>query len=366
MESVDLQHLCLGCMAYMDNPDKPCTVCGWEPKIKNQTHQLALGSPLHGNYMVGRVLGQGGFGITYIAWDINQGQKVAIKEYYPNGLVFREQDHYTVTPYSSQEVVSFFDQGRARFFSESENLSKFESDPNIISVKDFFEENGTAYIVMEFVEGQTLEHYLSTLSRPMFLADILAMLAPVVDSLEQVHKAGLIHRDISPDNIMISDEGEVKLLDFGAARVSSPQGQRKLTVTVKMNYAPPEQFDTHGEQGAWTDVYALAATIYNAITGRIPTSSMTRWKEHETLQRPTALGIAITPTQEKIILKGMAIDHKERYKSVREFFNDLKSTISNKKKTMSFFDKIKAKFKLYMPINFCGLGLTYLIAHIFN
>lgn len=288
-------------MQYLDQPNSCCPICGRAPDTQNQPHQLAPGSVLAGKYLVGRVLGQGGFGITYIGWDIPANAKRAIKEYYPSDSVTREGDGCTVTPYSSQGVPRLFSEGRDKFFSEAQNLARFDNVPNIVSVKDFFLENGTAYIVMEFVEGQTFKEYLSSLGRPMELGDALALLAPVARSLEQVHAAGLIHRDVSPDNIMLTSDGTAKLLDFGAARGFSLQGARTNTVNVKMGYAPDEQYRTHGNQGPWTDVYALAATIYRAVTGVVPTQAIDRTPT-DLLDRPTALGANLTPAQERVLL----------------------------------------------------------------
>lgn len=323
MEPTALQHLCLGCMNYLDRPDVPCPACGWQSNTQNQPHQLVPGSFLAGKYLIGRALGQGGFGITYIAWDISQERKVAIKEYYPGDFVTRDRDCYTVSPRTTQDDVKLFRQGRDRFSAEARNLARFSSDPNIVDVLDFFQENGTAYIVMEFVEGQTLKQYLAGLGRPMLLGDVLVLLAPVAESLERVHAAGLLHRDISPDNIMITTVGAAKLLDFGAARAFSLQGERSNTVNVKVGYAPKEQFQTHGEQGPWTDVYALAATIYNAVTQVTPASTLDRWQGKDTLQRPTALSADISPAEEAVILKGMAVEHRNRYKTVRQFYTAL-------------------------------------------
>lgn len=326
MNTTALDHLCMGCMQYLDHPEAPCPVCGWRPGDANQPHQLAPGSILAGKYLVGRVLGQGGFGITYMGWDIPANAKRAIKEYYPSDSVTREGDHYTVTPYTSQDIPRLFAQGRDKFFLEAQNLARFDHIPDVVSIKDFFLENGTAYIVMEFVEGQTFREYLTRLGRPMELADTLALLEPVARSLEQVHAAGLIHRDVSPDNIMLTADGTAKLLDFGAARGFSIQGARTNTVNVKMGYAPDEQYRTHGNQGPWTDVYALAATIYRAITGQVPIQAFER-SPTDLLDRPTLLGAKLTPAQEQVLLKGMAVFPEGRYQSVREFYDAMKRSL---------------------------------------
>lgn len=326
MSQHDLNKMCLGCMRYIEDVNQPCPFCG-SSHIQNQPHQLNAGCFLAGKYLVGRALGEGGFGITYLGWDISQNVKVAIKEYYPVDSVSRQGDFYTVAPRTTQGAEQVFSAGKDKFFSEAQSLARFDAVPGIVRVFDYFQENNTAYIIMEFIEGQTLRDYLNTLGQPLFLNDILALLAPVVDSLGQVHAANLIHRDISPDNIMITEKGITKLLDFGAARLFSLQGERSNTINVKMGYAPEEQYLTHGSQGPWTDVYALAATIYRAITGIVPPQSLDR-VHSDTLVKPSALGITINPGQEAALLKGMAVYPKDRYQTVGEFYKDLRDGTS--------------------------------------
>jgi len=347
MNATAIDHLCLGCMRQLDAPGGPCPYCGWDrwdPSLSNLPHELEQGAILAGKYLVGRVLGQGGFGITYIGWDIPANKKRAIKEYFPSDSVTRQGDRYTVMPHSSQGVPQLFAQGRDKFYSEAQNLARFDQAPDIVNVTDFFQENGTAYIVMEFIEGRTLKDYLTSLGRPLELADTLALLAPVARSLELVHAAGLIHRDVSPDNIMLTADGTAKLLDFGAARGFSLQGARTNTVNVKMGYAPDEQYRTHGNQGPWTDVYALAATIYRAVTGVVPTQAIDR-APTDLLDKPTALGAHLTPAQEKVLLKGMAVYPEGRYKSVREFYDAMERSVQEGGKPSVSVDGLKDAFK---------------------
>jgi len=325
--------------------------------LSNLPHELEQGAILAGKYLVGRVLGQGGFGITYIGWDIPANKKRAIKEYFPSDSVTRQGDRYTVMPHSSQGVPQLFAQGRDKFYSEAQNLARFDQAPDIVSVTDFFQENGTAYIVMEFIEGQTLKQYLNSLGRPLELADALALLAPVARSLEQVHTAGLIHRDVSPDNIMLTTDGTAKLLDFGAARGFSLQGARTNTVNVKMGYAPDEQYRTHGNQGPWTDVYALAATIYRAVTGVVPTQAIDR-APTDLLDKPTALGAHLTPAQEKVLLKGMAVYPEGRYKSIREFYDAMERSVQEEGKPSVSVDGLKDAFKGFTGKLSGGSGKT--------
>lgn len=322
MSEHDLNKMCLGCMRNITDINRPCPFCG-SSQVQNQPHQLSAGCFLAGKYLVGRVLGEGGFGITYLGWDVSQNVKVAIKEYYPADSVSRQGDLYTVAPRTMQGAERVFNAGKDKFFSEAQSLAQFDMVPGIVRVFDYFQENNTAYIIMEFIEGQTLRDYLDALGQPLLLSDILALLAPVVDSIGQVHATNLIHRDISPDNIMVTENGITKLLDFGAARFFSLQGEHSNTINVKMGYAPQEQYQTHGNQGAWTDVYALAATIYRAITGTVPPSALDRGN-FDSLAKPSALGIAISPGQEAALLKGMAVYPENRYQTVGEFYKALR------------------------------------------
>ena len=336
-----LEHLCLGCMTYRKDLNEPCP-CGWREDSHNDQHQLIPGSSLMGRYMVGRVLGEGGFGITYIGWSILQNKKVAIKEFYPGKrLVSREDDHYTVTPHADTRTRNCFDQWRDKFFKESQILAEFDADPNIVSVEDFFKENGTAYIVMEFLEGFTLNQYLNV-HGAMPLDEIMRKLSPLVDALERIHAKKRLHRDISPDNIMLTNDGGVKLLDFGAAREFSLEGENANTEFFKAGYTPLEQYYKHGKQGPWTDEHAFAATIYRAVTNYPPPDAQKREKGTEHLYKPSELGARITPEQDAVIIKGMALEHNDRYPSMRQFFDALKG---NDSKSMGLFERWLDKLK---------------------
>ena len=323
-----LEHLCLGCMKYKKNLDEPCA-CGWHEDSRNDRHQLPAGSSLAGRYMVGRVLGEGGFGITYLGWSMKQNKKVAIKEFYPGKkMVVRESDGYTVTPLPDPQKQKRFESGRDKFFYESQVLAAFDADPNIVNVEDFFKENNTSYIVMEFLEGVTFNQYLYA-HGAMSLDETLTKLAPLVNALERIHNKKLLHRDISPDNIMLTSDGGVKLLDFGTARAFSLEGENANTEFFKAGYAPLEQYYKNGKQGPWTDEHALAATIYRAITNSTPPDVQKREKGTEHLYAPHELGANITPAQSSVLLKGMALKHSERYPTVRAFYNALRGNAVN-------------------------------------
>jgi serine/threonine protein kinase len=322
MELTNTDTLCMGCMRENKEEGK-CPFCGFDSKEYTASpHHLPLKTILAGKYLIGRVLGEGGFGITYLAWDLNLGVKIAVKEYYPMGFVTREHNATSsVLPYFGDKAA-FFAAGRDRYVEEAKSLAKFYGLPGIVAVKDFFLENNTAYIVMEFVEGKTLKQMLADAGGKLPAAAVLEMMKPLMRSLSEVHDAGIIHRDISPDNIMVTKEGNVKLLDFGAARDYADSGNRSLSVLLKPGYAPEEQYRTRGVQGPWSDVYALCATIYRAITGVTPPESVERLRADD-LQAPSSLGAAIDPAREKALLKGMAVLQNERWQSVIELYEAL-------------------------------------------
>lgn len=311
-----LDTLCLSCMKDAGEKFEHCPFCGAPANVENQFHQLAPKSVLNGRFVVGKTLGQGGFGITYAGYDITTDTKVAIKEFYPDGGVSRQKDLYTILPYSEKKTEELFADGRTKFLKEAQKLVKFTNIEGIVQVKDYFEENGTAYIVMEYVEGPTLIQYLNKLGQPILPSDLYALLTPIFDALEQVHAQGILHRDISPDNIIVSPS-VAKLLDFGAARDFSLLGEKSNTINIKAGYAPEEQYLTHGKQGPWTDVYALTATCYRAVTGKTPSSSIERLSG-DNLVPPSTLSANVTPAIEQVLLKGMAVRKENRYQSVKE------------------------------------------------
>ena len=320
--SATFEDLCLNCMEHIGEDELVCPHCGW----RREAQALVPGSVLHGKYLIGCTLGQGGFGITYIAWDIAENEKIAIKEYFPLAYAVRDQkNHYTVNPRRDCDLE--FGAGCAGFLKEADNLKKFNSEVNIVHIKDSFSENNTKYIAMEFVNGNTLEKYLNDLGRAMLLVDAVALLKPIAEALERIHAQGLVHRDISPDNIMITESGNLKILDFGAARKPNVSGG-SLSIVLKIHYAPPEQFEEKGTQGPWTDVYAFAATIYDLITRRPPLQtylmpSKLRGLDGYELVSLSKFGIPITPEQERVIMKGLAINRADRYQTVSEFYKEL-------------------------------------------
>ena len=315
---------CPFCLKENPNDSKFCEGCGQNFNCNIPIYHLAVGTLLNGKYVVGKAIGEGGFGITYIGKDIKLDMLVAIKEYFPNGYVNRSNTLSSALTCSiDTERKNVYVKGLKRFLDEARALAKFAGTEGIVDVRDFFEENNTAYIVMEYLDGQTLKTFLEYNGR-LSDWDTVELLMPVMQALKNIHNSGLIHRDISPDNIMLM-EGKIKLLDFGAVRDVSGSGNKSMTVTLKHGYAPEEQYREHGEQGAWTDVYALCATMYKCITGVIPEDAMERMVKDEVLW-PTEMGIGIHYDFEKVLMKGMSIFAKDRYRNMDEFINAIMST----------------------------------------
>ena len=308
---------CAHCMGSLTGQEKDCPFCGESLDYIAQPHHLTPGTILNDHFYVGKALGQGGFGITYIGINTKLERRVAIKEFYPNSCVNRNN---TISPNvlvsQSENQAKFFEYGKARFLDEARNLALFSNESGIVNVSDYFEENNTAYIIMEYLDGTTLKERVSRKGK-LSVEETLRLLYPIMLSLSKMHKQGIIHRDISPDNIMISDDGKAKLLDFGAARFVSAAASSSLSIVLKPGFAPEEQYRSKGVQGPWTDIYALCATIYTCITGIIPDDAPQRQHLDE-LKAPSALGVEINGNIEWALMKGLSVSYVDRFQSIEE------------------------------------------------
>ena len=237
-----------------------------------------------------------------MGYDLTLEIKVAIKKYMPSALATRHSDHYSVV--LTGRVEEDYRYGMERFLDEAKILAKLQSTPNIVSVQNYFKENGTAYFVMEYVDGMSLKAYLSKNGDKIPYDKAIAILQPIMEALVQVHAMNLLHRDISPDNIYITAKGESRLLDFGAARVASGDG-KSVSVILKHGYAPEEQYSSRGNQGPWTDVYAMGATLYRCITGQLPPDSLERI-HGDAIKTPSEQGIRIPAHVESAVMKALA------------------------------------------------------------
>ena len=317
---------CYGCMKLkVSSP--VCEHCGYDENTRNAPHQLPAGTVLKEQYLVGRVLGQGGFGITYLGWDLYLDIPVAVKEYYPNGAVMRETSVTMDVVSCDGETGSRFRNNKERFLREAKMLARFSQVPQIVQVKNFFLANNTAYIVMEYVEGITLKQYVKEHGGKLSVEETFTILGPVVEALCKVHKAGLVHRDISPDNIMMLPQGGAKLLDFGAVRdvgaASVDKGLTKSTEAIlKQGYAPIEQYQKRGSLGPWTDVYALCATMYYCMTGQVPPDAPERLLGDEDLNWQGLIP-ELTPVQKAALEHGMELRAEKRTSSMEVLHEEL-------------------------------------------
>lgn len=324
-----MKRRCLGCMEQYDDKFKVCPHCGFVIGTRAEIDiQMQPGSLLHDRYIIGKALGSGGFGVTYLAWDGRLEQKVAVKEYLPGEFSTRMPGSSLVTVFNGEKGEQFND-GMKKLIEESKRLSKFQNEPGIVKIFDSFEENNTAYIVMEYLDGMTLASYLEHVGT-INEDEAVSMLMPVMASLQTVHEAGLLHRDIAPDNIFLTKTGEVKLIDFGAARYATTTHSRSLTVIIKPGYSPEEQYRSNGNQGPYTDVHALAATLYKMITGVRPADAMDRYSECETKGRDLLVPLHkfdknISKNRENAILNGLNVRIEDRTADVGAFIDELNS-----------------------------------------
>ncbi len=321
------RNLCMGCMEFFDAQFYVCPHCGYvvgtpaeEPVL------LAPGTVLNDRYYIGKSLGHGSFGVTYIGWDAKLEQKVAIKEFLPSEFSTRMPGKTQITVLGGTRSEQFLD-GMRKFIDEAKRLAKFQNEPGIVKVFDSFEENSTAYIIMEMLEGMTLTELLKNYGT-IEEDQAVEMLMPVMQSLEVVHKEGIIHRDISPDNIFVCNTGEVKLLDFGAARYATTSHTRTITTIIKPGYSPEEQYRSSNDQGPHTDVYALGATLYRMVTGKTPPDGLERRTMYETkgkdlLVNPAEYRKDLSRVREVAILNAMNIQISDRTPDVATFIEEL-------------------------------------------
>ena len=308
---------CYHCMNQKGNMTV-CPYCGKSNDDKVAAHHLRPGTVLNKKYMVGRAIGEGGFGITYVGRDTMLDIRVAIKEFYPSGYSNRNSFKESTVVVGSEKQRAFFEKGKQRFLLEARNVAKFSDEKGIVDVRDFFEANGTAYIIMEYLDGIDLNKYLNTYGR--ILADkAFDLMLPVMRSLEKINAAGIIHRDISPDNIMYLKDGTFKLMDFGSARHFTNK-EKEMSVMLKQGYAPEEQYSKNGDQGPWTDVYGMCATLYRCITGEVPEDGLDRIHQ-DNLLPPSQLGVRISPSLEAVLMYGLAVFKENRCQNMTELID---------------------------------------------
>lgn len=326
---------CYHCMKEYTEEANFCPHCGYDRHAK--AHDLYYMEPgtllLNGRYMIGESVNAGGFGIVYKAWDHTFAKMVAIKEYYPGSIVTRTPGTMEVRSYSEKNIEEF-EKGKKRFLNEARKMAKFTSHPNIVDVYDFFEEKNTAYMVMEFMEGMTYKEYIAQQGGKVSQAMAVGVALAVLDALREVHKEKIVHRDINPNNIFICSSGVVKLFDFGAARFEASE----MSTVLTPHYAPPEQYSTNGVQGPQTDIYAVGATTYFALTGIKPEESTDRLhKDH--LVPPHKLDSEIPKSLSNVVMRAMALKLELRFQNTEQFRDGL----MDKKKVLDVEEELRRR-----------------------
>lgn len=317
-------NLCIGCMRPLDQ-EGGCSFCGLKQEEYSPIPRCLMpGTDLAGRYVTGKVLGEGSFGITYMGWDKYMDIPVAIKEYFPSDMVSRDVicgSDNSVYLYENEKKKDY-DNYLKKFLEEAKCLSRFNQVKGIVSVRDFFYENNTAYLVMQYIDGISVKEYVSRNGK-MRAGEVLEKIRPVLQALEQVHNTGIVHRDISPDNLMIKKDGNLILIDFGAARMRNIDNTKTMTVMFKRGFSPEEQYRYKGRWGAYTDVYSICATIYFMMTGTAPVDSVIRALGDDMPSLVTMKELDISVRQRKAIMKGLAVVAKNRWQNIGELYGAL-------------------------------------------
>lgn len=319
---IDIDHLCPGCMQSNPTPDSPCPHCGYSKNTQPLKNALPVFSILEGKYLIGRALGKGGFGITYLAMHLPTETIVAIKEYFPSTLACRASDNETVLPEMENQKL-YFHTGMRSYAKEGEILQRLSGTSGIVQFREMLFCNNTAYIVMEYVPGLSLKKYMKQQKTPFTESEALTLMWPILMALQSMHQKGLIHRDVSPENLMYRPDHTLTLIDFGAAREFSDDDDENLTVILKRGYAPEEQYHSDSRQGPWTDVYAVCAVLYHMLTGILPQDATSRIENDQLIPISRIPDISVRPNVCHAIEKGLQVDALERYAGIKDFMKDL-------------------------------------------
>lgn len=326
--------LCMRCFHVKGKYDV-CPMCGYvEGTPPEQPHYLAPGTILGNHFLVGTAIGAGGFGITYRCFDITLGVTVAVKEFYPAGLVNRAPGQSAVGLLSGDKKEKYRSQLN-RFLMEAQSIAQFGNAKDIVNVYDFFEENNTAYIIMEYIDGVLLKDYLEKQGR-LDVSAALSVISPIVNAVKKIHAKGIIHRDISPDNIFISSEDSVKVFDFGAAQLNASSEGQAAEKVIKVGYSAPEQYRDNSRQGFYTDIYSAGAILYQMLTGERPAESTER-EFRDDLKSPAELGIRLEPNLDRAVMEALAVKPELRFQSIQQFEDALQN------KRMAEYPKVKLK-----------------------
>ncbi len=340
--SLDFNRLCLRCMSPAVSQGY-CLNCGAPVGFAQEpAFALTPGSILDGRYLVGGVLGHGGFGITYLGLDLKHETRVAIKEFMPADAAGRAPGQLKVTARKGED----FQYGLSRFFDEARTIYRYRNHANIVHIYKLFRENGTAYYVMEYLQGCDLRRYLKIRGGRLGFQELMTIVLPVMDALEYVHGDHVIHRDVSPDNIYLGDT--VKLIDFGAARTAFAGQSKSFSIILKRGFAPEEQYRSHGRQGPWTDIYALAGTMYMALSGTMVPEAPERLVS-DRLEDIRTLVPELPVQAGSALMTALAVRAESRYQRVADF----RGALLGKSEKTQWGDDPQSAFRIY------GIGGFY-------
>lgn len=315
---------CIKCFEPLNGQDI-CPCCRYKQSAyQPPKYALTPFSVLATRYLVGAVVGHGGFGVTYAAQDTWNNRRCAIKEYLPSEWAYRDEQTGEIRPKTDSKSQYVFNTGREKYIKEAESLWQCKNNPIVVTIQEYFKENNTGYIVMEFLDGQDLEQMAKSRNGRLDVDFVMNALMIVGTALAEIHKKGILHRDVKPQNIFYTRDGEFKLLDFGSARdyVRAEKMQQGLSVLLTKGYAPPEQYSKNTMQGAYTDVYALCATVYKLISGNTPKDGIDRARG-STQPSLYELKLGVSEKLSRVIEKGLAPEIKDRYRNFSELFDDL-------------------------------------------
>lgn len=312
---VDIDKLCPGCMQHLKDSNTTCPHCGYPEKHLTVKDSLPVFSILAGKYLLGAPLGKGGFGITYIAMHLPDEKIVAIKEFFPANLAVRDTDNETVVPADDTKAV-YYRTGMKSFSEEGRILYLLSDIEHVVHVAEQIQANNTTYLVMEYVPGISLKKYMKQQQKLFSEQETLTLMQPILIALQAMHQKGILHRDISPENLMLSPDNTLTLIDFGAARTFSRSDDDNLTVILKRGYAPEEQYHSNSRQGPWTDLYAVCAVMYQMLTGILPQEASARAEEDHMTPISRIEGLSLSPSTCAALEKGLQMDPMERYPDI--------------------------------------------------
>lgn len=354
--------LCMGCMNEIEDHVTVCPICGYnESTLVQDSYYLDPGTVIGGKYIVGRVMDYNRFYVTYLGWDAEKSRKVTIQEYLPSDFSTRAKGETGITIYSG-DALEQFEEGLSTFLNEGNTLEHLPEVSGILRVYDCIVENDTGYIINECWEGKKLKEVLDE-GRVYDVDEAKAIVMSLLNALSQIHASQVMHYDICPNNVLISDTGETKLINFGAAKYTTTSNSKSLAIILKPGYAPEEQYRSMGEKGPWSDVYAVAALMYRLITGVEPEEAVER-AMIDNLKPPSEMGVQLPKATENAILNALNVFREYRTPSAEQFLSELSA--DHVKRIVEKKGKLETgKFPLWAKGLIAGLACVILAGSLF-